>query len=239
MATKPSMKSIKESIDSFRDDCKNTVAQLQQDLLAIKDTVIKNLLDENKGLKERVKSLEENYDEHQDHIIDIEKQRQALEQYNLEISWIPNNISDEVLETKCIEILEAVDISVDNSEIEACHRLPTNWRKKNKPKTVIVKFTNRKFVEAACSKNNREKLKSCNKIELGFAENTELFFNENLSTYFQHLSWMCRVLKRKKLITGSWFHGGKLYYKVSDTSKPVRVMHSSELIYDFPDIVFE
>ena len=160
MATKPSMKSIKELIDSFRDDCKNTVAQLQQDLLAIKDTVIKNLLDESKGLKERVKSLEENYDEHQDHIIDIEKQSQALEQYtrrnNLEICGIPNNISDEALETKCIEIFEAVDISVDNSEIEACHRLPTDQRNKSKPKTVIVKFTNHKFV--TCSKNYPEKL---------------------------------------------------------------------------------
>ena len=100
-----------------------------------------------------------------------------------------------------------------------------------------MKCTNHKSVEAACSKNNREKLKSCNKIELGFAKNTELFFNENLSTYFQHLS--CGVLKRKKIITGSWFHGGKLYYKVSDNSKPVKVMHFSELIYDFPDVVFE
>ena len=173
MSAKPSMKSMQESIDSFRDDYKNTVAQLQQDLLAIKDTVIKNLLDENKRLKERVKSLEENYDEHQDCINDIEKQSQALEQYthrnNLEISGIPNKISEEALETKCIEILEAVDISVDNSEIESCHRLSTNRRNKSKPKTVIVKFTNRKFVEAVCSKNNREKLKSCNKIELGFA----------------------------------------------------------------------
>ena len=102
-----------------------------------------------------------------------------------------------------------------------------------------MKFTNCKFVEDACSKNNHEKLKSCNKIELGFAKNTELFFNENLSTYFQHLSWMCRVLKRKKLITGSWFCGGKLYYKVYDTSKPVNVMHSTEINDDFPDVVFE
>ena len=77
MPTKPSMKSTEESIDSFRDDYKNTVAQLQQDLLAIKDTIIKNLLDENKCLKERVKPLEENNDEHQD-IIDIEKQSPAL-----------------------------------------------------------------------------------------------------------------------------------------------------------------
>ena len=72
-----------------------------------------------------------------------------------------------------------------------------------------------------------------------FLQNTELFFNENLSTDFQHLSWMCRVLKRKTLITGSWFCGGKLYYKVSDTSKPVKVMRSSELNYNFPDVVFE
>ena len=59
--------------------------------------------------------------------------KQYTRRINLEISGIPNNISDEALETKCIEILEAVDISVDNSEIEACHRLPTNRRNKNKP----------------------------------------------------------------------------------------------------------
>ena len=53
------MKIIQELIASFLEDYKNTVAQLQQDLLAIKDTIIKNLLDKNKHLKERVKSLEE------------------------------------------------------------------------------------------------------------------------------------------------------------------------------------
>ena len=93
MPAKPSMKSIQESLDSFRDDYKNTVAQLLQDILVIKDTIMKDLLDENKCLKERVKLLEENNDKHQDHIIDIEKQSQALEQYtrhnNLEISGIP------------------------------------------------------------------------------------------------------------------------------------------------------
>ena len=45
--------------------------------------------------------LGKNNDEHQDHIIDIEKQSQALEQYtrcsNLEISAIQNNISYEAL----------------------------------------------------------------------------------------------------------------------------------------------
>ena len=126
MSTKPYMKSVQELIDSFWDDYKNTVVQLLQDLWAIKDTIIKNLLDENKCLKERIKSLDKNYDEHQDYIIDIEKQSQALEQYthcnSLEISGIPNNISDEALEIKCIEILEAVDISVDNFKTEACHR---------------------------------------------------------------------------------------------------------------------
>ena len=93
MPAKPSMKSIQESLDSFRDDYKNTVAQLLQDILVIKDTIMKDLLDENKCLKERVKLLEENNDKHQDHITDIEKQSQVLEQYtrhnNLEISGIP------------------------------------------------------------------------------------------------------------------------------------------------------
>ena len=47
------MKSVQESIDSFWDDYKNTVVQLLQDLRAIRDTIIKNLLDENKRLKRK------------------------------------------------------------------------------------------------------------------------------------------------------------------------------------------
>ena len=238
MPGNPSMKSIQESIDNFRNEHKITVDQIQKDLLEIKDTIIQNLLDENKQLKDRVKALEDQADEHDEQLIEIEKHSHGLEQYtrrnNLEINGIPNDISDENLEMKCIEVLHAVDISVDTSEIEACHRLPP--RKNDKTKTVLLKFTNRKFVDNACSKDTRNKLKTCNKVDLGLDENTEVFFNENLSPYFQQLSWMCRVLKRKKRIFGSWFRDGKLFYRESDNSKPKRVMHWVEIKKKFPGI---
>ena len=250
MSGKPTLKTIQKSIDSFRSDYKEAVTKfqtsvttLQADIIAIKETVIKNLLEENKRLKERVHQLEIGQDDNLEYIIEVEKQSQNLEQYtrrnNLEINGIPNTIADENLESKCIEILGSVDIHVEKSDIEACHRLPTNNKNKKKPKAVIIKFTNRKHVEEACSKNHRGKLKNCDKVALGFTENTDLYFNENLSPYFQHLSWMCRVLKRKKLISGTWFRDSKLFYKISDNTKPIKVVHPSELTDDFPEVIFD
>ena len=50
---------------------------------------------------------------------------------------------------------------------------------------------------------------------------------------------MCRVLKRKKLISGTWFRDGKLFYKISDNTKPIKVVHPSELTDDFPEVIFD
>lgn len=240
MSTKPSCKTIQESLDLFREEQKSNQSQILKDLLEIKDTVIKHLLKENERLKERVKVLEDNTEEYQCNLIDVESQSQQLEQYtrrnNLEISGIPNTVSDKDLESKCISILNSVDIKASSDEIEACHRLPA---RNNQPKTTIIKFTNRKIVESACSKEKRIKLKNCNKIELGLPENTELYFNENLSPFYKHLSWMCRELKRKNYISGSWFRDGKLFFKYDEDSRPIRVLHQQDLYDEFPDVSFE
>ena len=78
-----------------------------------------------------------------------ERDSYATQQYSwrdcVEIAGIPQTILDEALESKSLEILHAVEVKVDTSHVQACHRL------KKKAKT-IIKFTNRK-IAIECLKN--------------------------------------------------------------------------------------
>ena len=81
-------------------------------------------------------------------IKELETENGDLTQYirrdNNEISGIPDICKDDVLEDKVIEIFNLNDLKVANSDIEACHCLTI---KNVMPKRVIVRFTNRKFVQ--------------------------------------------------------------------------------------------
>ena len=99
---------------------------IDQELLNIKDPVIKNLQVENQKLRNKINQLENK-------VISLEANTNSLEQYgrrnNLEISGIPDSISNNELEDKVIEILSTVDVNVSKSDIEACHRMGKSKKK--------------------------------------------------------------------------------------------------------------
>ena len=70
----------------------------------------------------------------------------ANEQYSrrecLEISGIPASVADKDLESKVLEILEEIDVPIDPTLVEDCHRLPS----KGSPKTVIIKLNHHKDI---------------------------------------------------------------------------------------------
>ena len=111
------------------------ITNLKDEVINLKDITIKNLQDENKHLKTKVNVLENK-------IVDLEIQNNNLDQYcrrnNVEISGIPQAVSDNQLEAKVVDILKAIDVNSTTKEIEACHCL--GKRKKN----VIVWVINRK-----------------------------------------------------------------------------------------------
>ena len=124
---------LKELISGIetRQECRFN--ELKSDILAIKDTVIKRLLDDNLRLKNRVKDLE----------TEVYKGQQYNRRNNIEINGIPDSITNESLENKVIEALAIIDVKVTESDIEACHRLPS----KTSPRPTIIKFVNRKNCE--------------------------------------------------------------------------------------------
>ena len=74
----------------------------------------------------------------------LERQCWANEQYSrrecLEISGVPESVSDKDLEGKVLNLFQKIDIEVHPDNIEGCH-----WVKSNAgPKKVIIKMSRRK-----------------------------------------------------------------------------------------------
>ena len=65
----------------------------------------------------------------------------------MEISGIPNDVLDNDLEEKVIEICKDSDIVITSSDIEGCHRLPLERNSTCENKRVIVKTVNKKHSE--------------------------------------------------------------------------------------------
>ena len=68
--------------------------------------------------------------------------------------------------------------------------------------------------------------------------NTEIFVNENLTTYNQQLAFNCRKLKREKLISKTYSSNGIIHIVQILSNKPIKVFHQSKLEELFPDFNF-
>ena len=103
---------------------------LDKELLNLKDMIIKDLQVENQHLRMKVNNLENK-------VMSLEINGNHLEQYgrrnNLEITGIPDDVSDKNLEQKVIQVLSEIQVSVSSSDIEACHHIgkSKNLSKKN------------------------------------------------------------------------------------------------------------
>ena len=75
---------------------------------------------------------------------------------NVELSRILNSILDEDFENTVIKICKKSEIDVEARDIEGCHQLPVSTNSGSHDKRVIVKFVNRKKVEALLKKNKKQ-----------------------------------------------------------------------------------
>ena len=93
---------------------------LIESLMSVKGLIIEALKAENLKLKFRVDSLEEK-------ITELDISRNKLDQYtrrnNIEILGIPATVSDDHLEHKVLNICKSMNLTVENSDIEGCHRI--------------------------------------------------------------------------------------------------------------------
>ena len=91
--------------------------------------------------------------------------------------------------------------------------------RKNKRGNVIVKFTNRKFAEAAML--NRDKIREIDAFK-------NIYINQSLCPEFSYISYALRQAKKKKNISQIKFKHGVPLAKIDATSDYVEISHESD-----------
>ena len=111
---------------------------LRDEIINMKNIIIKKLQDENVQFKETFANLQ-----HKD--ITLETAINSVEQYdrrnNIEITGILDNVGDKNFEHSVIEVFKATDIQISHNDIEDCHR---KGKSKGNSKKTLVALVNRK-----------------------------------------------------------------------------------------------
>ena len=111
-------------------------------------------------------------------VVVTERKCWASEQYSsrecLEISGIPESVSDNALKDKIQGVLRGIDAKGDIENIELCHCL----KGKGSKGRVILKFSRRKDAEKI--KLNKKKLKNIDHKKVRLPFGTKVFINESL-----------------------------------------------------------
>ena len=126
----------------------------------------------------------------------------ANEQYSrrecLEISGIPESVSDNSLEETIQGVLRGIGAEVDTENIESSHRL----KGKEIKERAILKLSRRKDPEKI--KLNKKKLKNIDHRKIGLSSGTKVFINESLCGYYKLLWSKCKALFLEKKIASFW-----------------------------------
>ena len=159
-----------DELSRLRTDLLENFNTLKDEVINMKEVVIKALKEENQRLKEKILEMDAK-------VINLETRVNATEQYgrrnNIEIIGIPDDVKINQLEDKVVEIFKSINVETESRDIEACHRLG-----KSTPKRTIVRFVNRKFAKSILY--SRKRLKNVDKEAIGLA-GANLYVSENLT----------------------------------------------------------
>ena len=228
------MKDLKDAVDALSlkiDNMKieSRLTELNDSITIMKDTVIKNLLENNKKLNDRVYVIETK-------ITSLEKSvflnNQRSRENNIEFNGIDDSISDLNLQGVVEGILHKMEIECFDWDIQGCHRLP--MRKGASTKPTIVKFVNRKKPEQIIKL--KKVLKELDFTDLGLPIDSSIFANINLSPPFKELDYFCRMLKKDGLISN--LETTHAYIKIKVNGDFIKINHVNDLKTAFPQREF-
>ena len=126
-----------------------------------------------------------------------------------------------------MEILEEIDVPIDPTLVEDCHRLPS----KGSSKKVIIKLNRRKGIHRILS--NKNKLKTLKPELVHLPEETKSFINESLCLYYEKLWSKCKSLRSAGHISMFWVRNGSLRIKLSNESVSI-ITYGRDLEKLFP-----
>ena len=114
-------------------------------------------------------------------VVHLEKNSNALDQYrrknNLVLSSIPENVSDNQLESTVTPTLSDIGVRVNSNDNVECHRF---GKQETKSKKTIIRLVNRKFCRKAL--RNRKNVADLDNPKCQLRRSTKIFNNENFAS---------------------------------------------------------
>lgn len=175
--------------------------------------IVENVLKENGELKKKVKGLEDKIEE--------------MEQYSrsncVEIHGVPFSPSEDVVSI-VKEVGKAMDMSVSDGMIDACHRLGVS-RQGHTTSGIIVKFVRRLDKEEFLRRRRVKRTLSTRHI--GGADDKPIYINESLSPARRRLHALARNFQRSNNFKFLWVRNGKIFLRKEENA-PVKVVMRQE-----------
>ena len=111
---------IRKLEDNIISSITNSINGLSDEILNLKNIVIKRLQEENEKLHDKYNKLGKR-------VLFLEKDINSLNQYgrrnNIVFTGIPDILQDDELEEAVKSILSDIDVNLDVDDIEDCHRV--------------------------------------------------------------------------------------------------------------------
>ena len=219
-----SSRSSSESESEISIDSNNV---LQINTVEVNEHKLNTIESEITNLKSKVSDNEDIIEQLKEHVYLLEKELTKLNQYgrreNIEITGIPNKISQQNLEVEVLKILKKIGLQhLGHYDIAGCHRVGA--KDKNGCRNTIVRFVNRKD-SINCLKS-KDKVYLCQ--SMGY---NNLTIIENLCPVNKSIYENLSGLQNAGEINKVWTFNGIVNYKLSNdqNEKPIKIFHKYDI----------
>jgi hypothetical protein len=221
---------IKQDIKDFKSDVDKSIefcsAQISDCLAALEDhknklakceNTIEQLSSENKSLKKQ--------------LIDMKNAEVAAEQYSrsncLEIRGVPEEKQENIVAV-VKNVAKTLNFSLEESMIDAVHRLSKNPNDPTAHRGIIIKFCRRLDMEEM---RRRSRIKNgFSAAELGYESESKVFVNLSLTRETRALWQETRAFKARMGYKYAWItNAGKVFLRREEGARAVRIATKSDL----------
>lgn len=197
-------------------ETKQLVNKQREELAAWMKTV-EELRTENCTLRKRVAVLESRVDESE----------QYSRRNTLEIHGVPEQKGESVV-SLVKAVGRALDYPVEDSMIDACHRLRVR-EGSGKPPGIIIRMVRRMDADALLQKRRVKRNLNTSDIGLATVSAGAVFVNESLTPARRRLLYLARQVKNEKGYAFLWIRGGKILLRKDQGAKVKVISHLEDL----------
>lgn len=155
-----------------------------------------------------------------------------IEQYSrlncVEIHGVPEVRDENVVSTVCA-IGRALQFPIDETMIDACHRLRKNPQQPDRPRLIIVKFVSRLQKDNLLRAKKVKRILTTKDLNSTITTSSPIYINESLTSENRKLYQICRDYKKDKNIKFLWVNNGKIKMRKEEGSRVYVVTSAASL----------